>query len=222
MKKFFKKVGLVIYRWMLHSVIAFNALKSSYYHTISDTITKVGPRVKGPNPYQLNDHLLEQQVLELKDYIQGLKKNWKKFRCTIMCNGQTMKTKRPLINFMIYSNRHMIFHKSLDTNSLKKGQLIQQNIEKKEYIFQLMDQVKEVKENVVQIVTRNEVAFKAVWELLMKKRKHLYQTLCAIHCIDLILKDFEEKNQSKKQKRKQEKSPLPFTTAQQLSIYCEK
>jgi len=131
-KKRFEKVGAVICRWMLHSAVPFNALKSPFYQTMIDTIAEAGPRVKGPNPYQMNGHFLDQQVFELRDYIQGLKKNWKKFVCTIMCDGWTTKTRKPLINFMIYSDRHMIIHKSIDTTLHRKT---------KEYIFSLMDRV---------------------------------------------------------------------------------
>ena len=45
----------------------------------------------------------------------------------------------------------------------------------------------------VQVVTDNAANFKAVGELLMQKREHLYWTPCAAHCIDLIFEDFEKK-----------------------------
>jgi len=51
-------------------------------------------------------------------------------------------------------------------------------------------------ENVIQIVTDNGANYKAVRELLMQKRKKLYWTPCATHCIDLMLEDFEKKYHS--------------------------
>lgn len=48
-------------------------------------------------------------------------------------------------------------------------------------------------ENVVQVVTDNAVNYKAARQLLMEKRKSLFWTPCAAHCIDLILEDFEKK-----------------------------
>lgn len=79
----------------------------------------------------------------------------------------------------------MIFHKSVDTMGHSKM---------KEYIFRLMDKVVDEigEENVVQIVIDNEIAFKVAGKLLMDKRKHLYWTPCAAHCIDLILEDIEK------------------------------
>ena len=54
--------------------------------------------------------------------------------------------------------------------------------------------IKEVdKENVVQIVTDNIANYKAVRQILMKKRKKLYQTPCISHHIDLMINDFKKK-----------------------------
>lgn len=56
------------------------------------------------------------------------------------------------------------------------------------------DIVEEVgEENVVQIVTDNAANYKAAGDLLMQKRKQMYWTPCAAHCIDLMLEDFEKK-----------------------------
>jgi len=58
----------------------------------------------------------------------------------------------------------------------------------------LDDIVEEIgEENVVQIVTENAANYKAASELLIKKRKTLYWTPYAAHCIDLMLEDFEKK-----------------------------
>ena len=45
----------------------------------------------------------------------------------------------------------------------------------------------------VHIITDNAANYKATGQKLMEKRKHLYWTPCATHCIDLMLEDFEKK-----------------------------
>ncbi|XP_047340886.1 uncharacterized protein LOC124944626 [Impatiens glandulifera] len=62
-------------------------------------------------------------------------------------------------------------------------------------IFQMLDAIVEEvgEENVVQIVSDNAANYKLAGELLMEKRKRLYWTPCAAHCIDLMLEDFEKK-----------------------------
>ncbi|XP_028057107.1 uncharacterized protein LOC114261099 [Camellia sinensis] len=43
------------------------------------------------------------------------------------------------------------------------------------------------------VVTDNEPALKAAGKMSMRKRKHLYWTVCSAHCIDLMLKDIANK-----------------------------
>ena len=59
-----------------------------------------------------------------------------------MCDGWSSKTRKSIINFMIYYDRSMIYHSSVDTTNIPKTT---------EYIFSLMDKViEEVREeNVV-------------------------------------------------------------------------
>ncbi|CAN1124950.1 hypothetical protein LINPERPRIM_LOCUS31384 [Linum perenne] len=74
---------------------------------------------------------------------------------------------------------------SIDTSSFSK------NAEK---VFEMLDNVVEKvgEENVIQIVTDNGVAYKAAGTKLMEKRKHLFWTPCAAHCLDLMLEDFDK------------------------------
>ncbi|CAN1184956.1 hypothetical protein LINPERPRIM_LOCUS39249 [Linum perenne] len=75
--------------------------------------------------------------------------------------------------------------KSIDTSSFSK------NAEK---VFEMLDNVMEKvgEENVIQIVTDNAAAYKAAGTKLMEKRKHLFWTPCAAHCLDLMLEDFDK------------------------------
>lgn len=56
--------------------------------------------------------------------------------------------------------------------------------------------VKKVKEdNIVEVIVDNVANYKATREMLMQKRKkRLFWTIYATHCIDLILEDFETIN----------------------------
>ncbi len=49
-------------------------------------------------------------------------------------------------------------------------------------------------ENIVQVVTDNVANYKLAGEILMQKRKTLFWTPSAAHCLELILEDFEKKN----------------------------
>ena len=84
-----------------------------------------------------------------------------------MCDGWSFRTRKLIINFMVYCDRSMIYLSSVDTTNIPKTA---------DYIFSLMDKIiGEVgEENIVQIVIDNEASFKATSMLLMEKRKHLF------------------------------------------------
>ena len=153
-----------------------------------DTIAKVGPGIKGPIGYQIGNAYLEEKVQELEVYINTLKAKWPVYGCTIICDGWSSRTRKPIINFMVYCDRSMIYLSSVDTTNLPKTA---------DYIFSLMDKiVKDVgEENIVQVVTNNETSFKAA--LLMEKRKHLFWSPCPAHYIDLMLEDIGNMKQIK-------------------------
>ena len=107
-----------------------------------------------------------------------------------MCDGWSSRTRKPIINFMVYCDRCMIYLSSVYTTNIPKTT---------DYIFSLMDKiVEEVREeNIVQVVTDNEVGFKSTGMLLMEKRKHLFWSPFATDCIDLMLEDIGNMKQIK-------------------------
>ncbi|CAN0904254.1 hypothetical protein LINGRAHAP2_LOCUS22982 [Linum grandiflorum] len=78
-----------------------------------------------------------------------------------------------------------VFIESLDTSSFSK------NTQKK---FEMLNEAVEKfgEDNVLQIITDNASACKAAGTKLIEKRKHLFWTPCAAHCLDLMLKDLEK------------------------------
>ena len=97
---------------------------------------------------------------ELEVYINTLKAKWPVY-------GWSSRTRKPIINFMVYCDRSMIYLSSVDTTNILKTV---------DYIFSLMNKIVEEvgEENVVQVVTDNEASFKAAGMLLMEKHKHLF------------------------------------------------
>jgi len=88
--------------------------------------------------------------------------------------------------FWLIVLKGQFFLSSVDTSNISKTA---------DKVFEMLDViVKRIgKENVVQVVTDNAANYKAAGQLLMEKRKGLFWTPCAAHCIDLILEDFEKK-----------------------------
>ena len=93
---------------------------------------------------------------------------------------------RSLINFLVNNQYGNVFLKTVDASDCIK------NAQK---LFELMDDV--IEDIVVHVVTDNASAYKSASELLMDKRKSLYWTPCAAHCIDLMVEKIGELPQHK-------------------------
>jgi len=89
------------------------------------------------------------------------------------------------VTFWLIVLKGQFFLPSVDTFNMSK------TVDK---VFKMLDAIVERigEENVVQVVIDNAANYKAVGQLLIEKRKSLFWTPCAAHCIDLILKDFEK------------------------------
>ena len=97
-----------------------------------------------------------------------------------MSDGWKDMRGRQLINFLVNNPFGTIFLKSVDVSDVVKDANL---------LFKMLDDVvEEVGEDIViQVITDNASNYKKAGELLMEKRKRLWWTPCAAHCIDLIL-----------------------------------
>ncbi|XP_042449877.1 uncharacterized protein LOC122034629 [Zingiber officinale] len=169
-----------------NNAIPFHVAKSDEFKKMLDLVARHGIGFKPPSYHEIRVKYLKQQVDCTKEVIEQHKAFWKKMGCTIMTDGWTDKRRRTILNFLVNSPMGTIFLKSIDASDISKTA---------DKIFKLMDEIVEEvgEENVVQIVTDNAANYKAAGEMLMGKRKRLYWTPCAAHCIDLMLEDFEKK-----------------------------
>lgn len=88
-----------------------------------------------------------------------------------------------IINFMIFCNGRMFFHKSVDATG---------ETQNADFIYSILQEVvvEEVGvEHVVQIVTDNGSNYKKACEKLTQKYPHITWQPCAAHTINLMLKD---------------------------------
>jgi hypothetical protein len=52
--------------------------------------------------------------MEIRDRFQKFKEDWPSFGVTLMCDSWTGPTRMSVVNFMIYCNGVIFFHKSVD------------------------------------------------------------------------------------------------------------
>ncbi|GAU36121.1 hypothetical protein TSUD_374840 [Trifolium subterraneum] len=168
-----------------NNAIPFNAVKSEEFLKMCASVARHGMGFKPPSYHEVRVTYLNKQVEATKLIVEEHKAIWKKTGCTIMTDGWTDRRRRTILNFLVNSPKGTIFLKSIDATDITKTA---------DKVFKMMDEVVDEigEENIVQVVTDNAANYKAADELLMQKRKHLYWTPCAAHCIDLMLEDFEK------------------------------
>jgi hypothetical protein len=148
-------------------------------------IGKYGKNLKPPSYHEIRVKYLKLEVQRTMNLVAEFKEEWKKTGCTIMSDGWTDRKRRSICNFLVNSPKGTVFLASVDTSDISKTA---------DKVFAMLDDVVEIvgEDNVVQVVTDNAANYKAAGDLLMEKRKKLFWTPCAAHCIDLILENFEK------------------------------
>ena len=106
-----KKVRKFMTKFFHYNAIPFNTADSGlYYQAMINTIAEADPGVKGPTGYQIGNLYLEEEMKEIEIYIASIKTKWPQYGCTIMCDGWSSWNRKPILNFMIYCDRSMIYH----------------------------------------------------------------------------------------------------------------
>ena len=158
------------------SAIPFNCVKHPEFKKLCKVIRRYG----------IGYQNLKQELEHTHNLLKDHRTKWKRTGCTIMFNGWMDKKRHSICNLLVNSPEGTVLLHLMDTSDIFK------TFEK---VLKMLDEVMEMvrEENVVQVITDNAANYKVARKKLMEKRKHLYWTTCATHCIDLMLKDFEKK-----------------------------
>ena len=85
-----------------------------------NTIAEAGLGVKGPIRYQVGNLYLKEEMKEIEVYIASIKTKWPQYSCTIICDGWSSRNRKHIVNFMIYYDRSMIYHTSVNTTNISR------------------------------------------------------------------------------------------------------
>ncbi|KAF3774025.1 hypothetical protein EJ110_NYTH51916 [Nymphaea thermarum] len=177
-------------RWFYDASIPFHAAKSYHFQPIVDAIASVGRRYKMLSFHKLRGKILNNVVRDVKTYCDELKLSWKATGCSVMANGWTNIKNKTLVNFLVYCPLGTMFLKSVDLSDTPKTV---------DVLFGIFDKVIEEvgHENVVQFITDNAANYKAACEMLATRYETFYWSLCAAHCVNLMLQDLRERDDMK-------------------------
>ncbi|XP_028089531.1 uncharacterized protein LOC114289897 [Camellia sinensis] len=160
--------------WFLKSIDASNTIKNGelMFNYLDSVVDEIG-----------EDNVVQVITDNASNYVNArsrLMEKRKKLYWT-PCAAHYGKS-RVLINFLVNSPAGTWFLKSIDaSDTIKNGELMFN------YLDSVVDEIGE--DNVVQVITDNASNYVNARSRLMEKRKKLYWTPCAAHCIDLMLED---------------------------------
>ncbi|KAG4940916.1 hypothetical protein JHK87_044787 [Glycine soja] len=171
-----------IARFWYQAGLSFNLIKLKSFENMVAAIGQYGPHLPIPSYHDIRVPLLKKEVEYTENLMKDHREQWVKYGCTIMSDAWTNRKQRCIINFLINTQVGTMFLKSVDDSDFVKAG---------EKLFELLDAIVEEvgEENVVQVVTDNGSNYVLAGKLLEEKRKHIYWTPCAAHCIDLMLED---------------------------------
>ncbi|KAL0923237.1 hypothetical protein M5K25_007284 [Dendrobium thyrsiflorum] len=185
-----RQVCLDIGRFFFENAIPFNVATSPAYFNMLRSVGLYGRGLKAPSMYELRTWILKEELHNTEQSIEEIKRTWSETGVTIMSDGWSDMKSRSLINILVNNPYGTVFLRSVEASD---------EVKNADFLFNLLDGVvEEIGEQlVVQVVTDNASAYKAAGHMLMEKRKHLYWTPCAAHCIDLILEQLGDLPQHK-------------------------
>ncbi|XP_031280219.1 uncharacterized protein LOC116138665 [Pistacia vera] len=177
-----EKVIQDICRCLYGNVLPFNLVKSPLFVDMLKLVGDYGRGLKPPTYHEARVSYLKREVDLVEEKLGKYKNEWKKNGCTLMSDRWTDGKGRSLTNFLVNSPSGTVFLKSIDTSEFIK------NAQK---MFELLDSVVEEigEEHVVQVVTDGASNYVAAGRMLEEKRRKLFWSPCAAHCLDLILED---------------------------------
>ncbi|XP_074369144.1 uncharacterized protein LOC141710254 [Apium graveolens] len=153
-----------------------------------ESIGQFGPGLKPPSYHELRVPLLERAKKETDKLKEKQEKAWKQYGGSLMSDGWTDKRGQNLINFLVDCPEGTFFLSSVDVSSkIQDAKMLVDLFEEKINLIG--------KENVVQVITDNGANFKAAGGLLCRQIPTLYWTLCAAHCVDLMMEDICEQKE---------------------------
>ena len=115
-----EKCDKAIAKWMIDALVPFNVVSSAYYQPMIDAISSISLGYKAPNFYRICDPLLNMWVDDVRNLIESYKEVWKETGCTLMANGWTDRSRRTLINFLIYCLKGTVFLRFVDSSYASK------------------------------------------------------------------------------------------------------
>ncbi|XP_026453991.1 uncharacterized protein LOC113355369 isoform X2 [Papaver somniferum] len=177
-----RQIQRCIGRFFFENGIDFSAANSPYFQKMIRALIGCGSVVyKVPSCDDLKGWILQEELKASQEHVREIVDSWGTTGCSILLDGWTDGKGRDLINFVVDSPKGPIFMKSADVSDIV-GDV-------DAMIALLIGVIEEVGvQNVVQIVSYTTLgSVDVAGKKLTEKYRTISWTVCASHCIGLIL-----------------------------------
>jgi hypothetical protein len=177
-----KELGRAWSNWFHANDIPGHKANYPYFKAALKLMMSLPKGVPLPRGLDIDGKYLQSNYEELQAYMAAFKNDWEQYGVTVMCDSWIGPSRMSIINFMVFCNGRMHFHKSVNaTGCVQNHQYVLEQIRKVV--------VNEIGEKfVVQIITDNGSNFKKACKELCKEYPHITWQPCAAHTINLMLK----------------------------------
>ncbi|XP_062232811.1 uncharacterized protein LOC133930133 [Phragmites australis] len=153
-----EKLGKALAKWFHANDIPGRKADCPYFRSAIKLAQQLGEGVHIPIGREIDGPLLDMNYEDMEAHMAEFKDEWGDYGVTIMCDSWTSPTMMCIINFMIFCNGRMFFHKSINAIG---------SIQNADFIYDCLREVvvEEIGAKVVvQIVTDNGSNYKkACW-----------------------------------------------------------
>ncbi|XP_048544817.1 uncharacterized protein LOC125523790 isoform X2 [Triticum urartu] len=176
------RIGKAWAKWFHANDIPGHKANCPYFVGPVKLTQDLGKGVPAPKGIDIDGIYLNSNYEELQQYVAKFKDDWPTYGVTIMSDSWTGPSRMSIINFMVFSNGRMYFHKSVNaTGHMQNSKFVY------EHIKEVIEEIGQ--EHVVQLVTDNGSNFKKACLDLVVDFPHITWQPCAAHTINLMLKE---------------------------------
>ncbi|KAH7285060.1 hypothetical protein KP509_33G010500 [Ceratopteris richardii] len=173
-----------IMRLFIKCGLSFNVVRTPAWKEAMKMVSRLGIEWEGPSYEELRGSELRRTKEIVQKQLEPMADTWKKYGCTLMCDGWTDIRKRNVYNILVHCCKGTMFLRAIDAST--PGLSITG-----EYIFgHIRQAVLEIGvQNVVQVITDNGSNCVSMGRMLEQEFPSIVWTPCAAHSIDLLIED---------------------------------
>ena len=171
-------------RLFVRCAIPFHVAKTTQWRKTMKAISRIGCEWEGPTSEALRTRELQREKSSIEERLLPLRETWKKYGCTILCDGWSDVRRRSVYNVLVSCCKGTMFLKAIDA-SLPGVTIIGAFIYN--HIRQAIIEVGA--ENVVHVITDNGSNCVSMGRMLEDEFPAISWTPCASHSLDLLIED---------------------------------